>query len=75
MHDLQIPYESLGDVQMVMECTGVFLTRATLQPYFDKGIKKVVVSAPVKDEVPVLNIVYGCNHVGNCVAYHGVVCM
>lgn len=26
---------------MVLECTGVFLTRATLQPYFDMGIKKV----------------------------------
>ena len=47
---------------MVLECTGAFLTRAKLQPYFDKGIKKVVVSAPVKDPEPVLNIVMGCNH-------------
>lgn len=42
----------------------MFLTRASLQPYFDKGVSKVVVSAPVKDaERPVLNIVYGVNHV------------
>ncbi|KAF5830329.1 hypothetical protein DUNSADRAFT_14740 [Dunaliella salina] len=56
-----IPYEEMN-VALVMECTGEFLTRATLQPYFDKGIKKVVVSAPVKDPNPVLNIVYGVNH-------------
>jgi len=42
----------------------VFLTRKALQPYFDQGVPKVVVSAPVKDEArPVLNIVYGVNHV------------
>jgi len=55
-----ISYEGTG-VQMVLECTGVFLTRAKLQPYFDKGVKKVVVSAPVKDDPPVLNVVVGCN--------------
>ena len=47
---------------MVLEGTGVHLNRATLQPYFDNGIKKIVVSAPVKDADPVLNIVYGVNH-------------
>ncbi len=46
---------------MVLECTGAFLTRAALQPYFDAGVKKVVVSAPVKDPNPVLNVVVGCN--------------
>ncbi|KAL6750910.1 glyceraldehyde 3-phosphate dehydrogenase [Haematococcus lacustris] len=51
-----------GDVDLVLECTGQFLTRATLQPYFTMGVKKVVVSAPVKDPNPVLNIVYGVNH-------------
>ncbi|KAF6254120.1 hypothetical protein COO60DRAFT_1703479 [Scenedesmus sp. NREL 46B-D3] len=32
------------------------------QPYLDKGVPKVVVSAPVKDPNPVLNVVMGCNH-------------
>ncbi len=59
---LQLDYANLG-VEMVWECTGVFLTRAALQPYFEKGIKKVVVSAPVKDADPVLNVVMGCNDV------------
>lgn len=40
----KIPYEGMG-VELVMECTGVFLTRAALQPYFDKGLKKVSTAA------------------------------
>ncbi len=48
---------------MVLEGTGVFLTRDALQPYFDNGASKVVVTAPVKDAAnPVTNIVYGVNH-------------
>jgi glyceraldehyde 3-phosphate dehydrogenase len=42
-----------------VECTGRFKTAEALQPYFDQGIKKVVVSAPVPD--PALNLVYGVN--------------
>ena len=48
------------DVDLVIECSGQFKTEATLQPYFDQGIDKVLVSAPVPD--PALNIVYGVNH-------------
>jgi glyceraldehyde-3-phosphate dehydrogenase/erythrose-4-phosphate dehydrogenase len=62
---VQLDYAGLG-VQQVWECTGAFLTRAALQPYFEKGVPKVVVSAPVKDALPVLNIVMGCNHVSCC---------
>lgn len=58
----ELPWTDTGAVDMVFECTGVFLTRAKLQPYLDAGVKKVVVSAPVKDPDPVLNIVYGVNH-------------
>ena len=60
---VQIDYKQHG-VQVVMEGTGVNLTRKSLQPYFDAGVAKVVVSAPVKDaNDPVLNIVVGCNDV------------
>ena len=64
-----IDCKALG-VDIVLEGTGVFLTRKSLQPYFDNGAKKVVVTAPVKDkEAPVTNIVYGVNHnVYNAVA-------
>lgn len=55
-----LPLAELG-VDLVVDCTGVFKTKAKTQPYFDAGVKKVVVSAPVKDD-GVLNIVYGVNH-------------
>jgi glyceraldehyde 3-phosphate dehydrogenase len=46
---------------VVIDCTGVFKTEAALAPYFAAGVKKVVVSAPVKDG-DAANIVYGVNH-------------
>ena len=52
------PWGELG-VDIVVECTGQFKTRAALQTYFDQGVRKVVVSAPVKEGV--LNIVVGVN--------------
>lgn len=50
----------LDGVDVVIDCTGVFKTEAKLAPYFDAGVKKVVVSAPVKDG-DAANIVYGVN--------------
>lgn len=50
----------LDGVDVVIDCTGAFKTEEKLQPYFDAGVKKVVVSAPVKDE-GVANIVFGVN--------------
>lgn len=52
---------NLDQIELVMECTGKFLTTTALQPYLDAGVKQVVVSAPVK-EASVLNVVLGCNH-------------
>jgi len=46
-------------VDLVIECSGKFKTREALQPCFDQGVKKIVVSAPVPE--PALNIVYGIN--------------
>ena len=50
----------LDDVDVVIDCTGVFKSEAKLAPYFDAGVKKVVVSAPVKDG-PTANVVFGVN--------------
>lgn len=50
----------LAGVDVVIDCTGVFKTEAKLAPYFAAGVKKVVVSAPVKDG-PTANIVIGVN--------------
>jgi glyceraldehyde 3-phosphate dehydrogenase len=48
-------------VDLVIDCTGVFKTAAKVAPYYAAGVKKVVVSAPVKDG-GALNLVYGVNH-------------
>ena len=44
----------------VVESTGAFLTVETCQPHINNGAKKVVQSAPGKDETPMY--VYGVNH-------------
>ncbi|MDP1748694.1 MAG: glyceraldehyde 3-phosphate dehydrogenase NAD-binding domain-containing protein, partial [Reyranella sp.] len=51
-----------GDLgcDVVLECTGKFLKPEELQAYFDRGVKKVIVAAPVKDE-RALNVVVGVN--------------
>lgn len=48
-----------GDCDIVLECTGTFRKPEQLQSYFDQGVKKVIVAAPVKGDA--LNIVYGIN--------------
>lgn len=45
---------------IVIECTGLFLTEETCQKHIAAGAKKVVQSAPSKDETPMF--VYGVNH-------------
>ncbi|PYE81352.1 ArsJ-associated glyceraldehyde-3-phosphate dehydrogenase [Pseudoroseicyclus aestuarii] len=50
----------LEGVDVVVDCTGRFRTEAALAPYFEAGVKRVVVSAPVKAD-GAANIVYGVN--------------
>ncbi|MBN9499696.1 MAG: type I glyceraldehyde-3-phosphate dehydrogenase [Afipia sp. 62-7] len=45
---------------VVLECTGKFLTPDQLQAYFERGVKRVIVAAPVKDDAA-LNVVVGVN--------------
>lgn len=51
----------LDGVDVVIDCTGVFKTEAKIAPYFEAGVRRVVVSAPVKDG-DTANVVYGVNH-------------
>ena len=55
-----LPLAAMG-IDLVVDCTGVFKTAAKVAPYYAAGVKKVVVSAPVKDG-GALNLVYGVNH-------------
>jgi glyceraldehyde 3-phosphate dehydrogenase len=54
-----VPWEDHG-VQVVLESTGEFRSSEGLTPYFDRGVSKVVVAAPVKDG-SALNVVMGVN--------------
>ena len=53
-----VPWEDYG-VDIVLECSGKFRTTETLDPYFKRGVQKVIVAAPVKQGA--LNIVMGIN--------------
>ena len=45
----KLDFASYG-ADVVLECTGAFLTKESVQPYLDNGVKKVVFSAPAKDD-------------------------
>lgn len=71
IEDQSIAYTSIpaiedgawGECDIVLECTGKFRKPEQLQSYFNQGVKKVIVAAPVKadDQKTALNIVYGVN--------------
>ena len=47
------------DVDIVIEATGLFLTEETAQKHIDAGARKVIMSAPSKDDTPMF--VFGVN--------------
>ena len=57
---VQLPWQEL-DVDVVLECTGVFRTKDSAGKHLQAGAKKVLISAPAKDAVDA-TIVYGVNH-------------
>lgn len=60
-HNKAINDTDWSGCDLVIECSGKMKTKAQLQGYLDQGVKRVVVSAPVK-EAGVLNVVMGVNH-------------
>jgi glyceraldehyde 3-phosphate dehydrogenase len=54
----EVPWGDYG-IDAVIESSGQFRTPQLLQPYFDKGVQKIIVAAPVKEGA--LNIVMGVN--------------
>ncbi len=54
-----LKWDEVG-ADVVIESTGLFLTKETAQKHIDAGAKKVIMSAPSKDDTPMF--VYGVNH-------------
>jgi glyceraldehyde 3-phosphate dehydrogenase len=54
-----VPWGDLG-CDIVLECTGKFLKPDQLQGYFDRGVRRVIVAAPIKHPAA-LNVVVGVN--------------
>lgn len=54
----KLPWGELG-VDIVLECTGFFASKAKAQAHIDAGAKKVLISAPAGSDLP--TIVYGVN--------------
>ena len=55
-----LPWKDLG-VDIVLECTGLFLEREKAMPHIQAGAKKVMMSGPTKTPDTVKTIVYGVN--------------
>ncbi|MCC2598359.1 type I glyceraldehyde-3-phosphate dehydrogenase [Sphingobacterium sp. FBM7-1] len=54
-----LKWDEVG-AEVIIESTGFFLTKETAQKHIDAGAKKVVMSAPAKDDTP--TFVMGVNH-------------
>jgi glyceraldehyde 3-phosphate dehydrogenase len=56
----KLPWKALG-IDMVLECTGLFTSKAKAGAHLQAGAKKVIISAPGEKDVD-RTIVYGVNH-------------
>ncbi|HWA16719.1 MAG TPA: glyceraldehyde 3-phosphate dehydrogenase NAD-binding domain-containing protein, partial [Gemmatimonadales bacterium] len=66
----QLPWKDLG-VDIVLESTGIFTDREKAAKHIEAGAKKVVISAPGKNED--ITIVYGVNHTAYDPVKHHVI--
>ncbi len=55
----ELPWGEIG-VDVVLECTGFYTSKAKAQAHINAGAKKVVISAPAGNDLP--TIVYNVNH-------------
>jgi len=60
-HNTTIEASDWSDCDVVIEASGAMKSRSLLEAYLDQGVKRVVVSAPVKED-GILNVVMGVNH-------------
>lgn len=58
----QLPWKEMN-IDVVIESTGIFRSRAKLQPHIDAGAKRVILTVPAKDEID-YTVVLGVNEDG-----------
>lgn len=56
----KLPWKA-KQVDVVLECTGLFTSKDKLQPHIDAGAKRIILSAPAKGGDPIQTIVIGVN--------------
>ncbi len=54
-----LPWKALN-IDIVLECSGIFLTQELAQKHINAGASRVILSAPAKDKTK--TVVYGVNH-------------
>ena len=59
LYTSDLPWGKLG-VDVVLECTGFYTSKAKAQAHIDAGARKVVISAPAGNDLP--TIVFNVNH-------------
>jgi glyceraldehyde 3-phosphate dehydrogenase len=57
----ELPWGDL-DVDVALECTGIFRTYEDAAGHLDAGADRTIISAPPKGDTPVKQVVYGVNH-------------
>ena len=58
----KLPWEELN-IDVVVEATGIFRTRESLEPHLKAGAKRVILTVPAKDEID-FTVVLGVNEEG-----------
>jgi glyceraldehyde 3-phosphate dehydrogenase len=61
LHEKALTSLPVDNIDLLIDCSGLYRQSTLFQPLLDKGLKRVLVSCPVKDE-GAINLVYGVNH-------------
>ncbi|WP_394228181.1 ArsJ-associated glyceraldehyde-3-phosphate dehydrogenase [Pseudoalteromonas spongiae] len=61
LHESKLTDLPVDNIDLLIDCSGLYRKSELFQPLLDKGLARVLVSCPVKDE-GAINLVYGVNH-------------
>ena len=61
LHEKELNALPVDDIDLLIDCSGLYRKSSLFQPLIEKGLKRVLVSCPVKDD-GAINLVYGVNH-------------